>query len=283
MDQGLYPHFILLNAGVARHHADWNWKNVYSPFARLYYVRKGRATILSVTKETPVTEGGLYFIPPFEQHGYSCAEYLELCYFHIYEHPAAGRRILEEYCFPRRAEPLPTDPGLIDRLLEINPGMELPGYDPSAYDNADNLLKLLRKNRERPFHTMMETTGILDQMVSRFFAGAKSKYDTVDDRVRAILHHIRTHIEEPVSLDRLAKISFLSKDHVIRLFRKELGITPAQYILNRKIERAQLLLVTTALPVKTIAQDLSFVNTSYFTRIFKRVTGKTPVEYRLGH
>ena len=35
-------HFLMLHAGIAHHHGDWNWKDVKSPFARLYYVTEGR-------------------------------------------------------------------------------------------------------------------------------------------------------------------------------------------------------------------------------------------------
>ena len=39
-------HPLVLNIGLARHNADWNWKNVSSPFARLYYVIEGTAKVI---------------------------------------------------------------------------------------------------------------------------------------------------------------------------------------------------------------------------------------------
>jgi AraC-like DNA-binding protein len=75
----------------------------------------------------------------------------------------------------------------------------------------------------------------------------------------------------------------ISKDHFIRLFKKETGMTPVQYISQKKIEKAQLLLVTEEMPIKEIAFLLSYEDHSYFNRLFKKITGETPQEYRRGH
>ncbi len=280
MNPGLHPHFILLHAGTAVHHGDWNWQQVCSPFARLYYVKKGSAFILTRTDRTEIRAGGLYFIPPFQRHGYSCDDELELCYFHIYEHPAITQRILEEYRFPREAEPMETDVPNVFRLLELNRGIELPAYDPSRYDTPDILLESVKKNRRRPLPVNMETSGILNQLVARFLCRAREKDESVDDRIRTVISHIRRHIDQPVSVEKLARLAFLSKDHFIRLFKRETGQTPAQYILRKKIEKSQLLLVTTDLPVKAISRELSFANSSYFTRMFRRFAGVSPARYR---
>lgn len=70
------------------------------------------------------------------------------------------------------------------------------------------------------------------------------------------------------------------KDHFIRLFKKELGTTPLQYINQKKIEKSQLLLITEEIAVKEIAFQLAFEDYSYFNRLFKKITGVTPQEYR---
>ena len=61
---------------------------------------------------------------------------------------------------------------------------------------------------------------------------------------------------------------------------QELGTTPLQYINQKKIEKAQLLLITEELAVKEIAFQLAFDDYSYFSRLFKKTTGVTPQEYR---
>ncbi len=100
-----------------------------------------------------------------------------------------------------------------------------------------------------------------------------------DERIERAVHYICKHIDENLSVTSLAEQSNISNDHFIRLFKKELGLTPMRYINQRKIERAQLMLVVENFPIKDIAYKLSFENISYFNRVFKQYSGLTPMEY----
>ncbi|MCC8036331.1 MAG: AraC family transcriptional regulator [Rikenellaceae bacterium] len=273
-------HPILLNAGLSRHHADWNWKNVSSPFARLYLILVGNAVIETPAGEIAIEPGRLYLIPPFTMHGYRCDDYLESYYFHIYEKPSAKVRFLEEYDLPPEVPACPLDRQLVERLLEINPGRELPHYDPSFYDNPASLMSYIRKNELNPPEVAVETTGLLSILLSRFLSGARVKNSINDSRIRAVVSHIRKNIDKPISVEELAGLCFLSHDHFIRLFKRELGTTPLEYVTRRKIENAQLMLTTTDLSVKNIAHRLAFNNLSYFNRLFKKTAGITPLQYR---
>jgi AraC-like DNA-binding protein len=85
-----------------------------------------------------------------------------------------------------------------------------------------------------------------------------------------------------LEIRKLAQRAFMSEDHFIRIFRREMGETPNAYIIRLKMERAELLLVTTQLPVKCIADMVGYDEVPYFVRLFKKKVGKTPKEYRLG-
>ena len=78
----------------------------------------------------------------------------------------------------------------------------------------------------------------------------------------------------------LVDISCMSKDHFIRIFKREMYMTPINYVMKKKIERAQLKLITENTEVKEIAYQLGFENQGYFNRVFKRFTGLTPLAYR---
>ena len=78
----------------------------------------------------------------------------------------------------------------------------------------------------------------------------------------------------------LADQACITKDHFIRLFKKEVGMTPVQYISQKKIEKAQLLLVTENMSIKEISFLLSYDDHSYFNRLFKKITGTSPQDYR---
>lgn len=274
------PDFILLNVGFAVHYADWNYKNVNSPFARIYLVQEGKARLHLPEKTQELTPGHLYLIPPFTQHSYECSNYFSLYYIHIYENQTSNERVLEDFIFPVEVAATLLDVSLVKQLFEINPDRDLKRYDPSDYDNSSTLFRTISSHAQTPVSTIFATKGILYLLCSCFLAEAQHKYRITDNRIRKVLRHIRLNIDNPVSIDELSNMCCLSKDHFIRLFKKELQITPVQYINRKKIEKAQLKIITGDLPVKDIAYSLSFDNISYFNRLFRKYTGISPTQYR---
>lgn len=272
-------HLILLNTGSSAHNGDWNWKGISSPFARLFFVCEGNARINLPEGTQELHPGYLYFIPPFTLHSYECEALFSHYYIHIYEKQTGQGGFLEEYTFPVEIEAGPMDRFLVERLLKINPGRELKQFDPHTYDNPPTLLRNIAENTQQAEYAALETRGILSQLLSRFLRHASPKADVADIRITRVLHFIRKHIDEPIRIRELAEICHLSDDHFIRLFRKETGCTPIHYINQKKIEKAQLLLLVEDTPVKDIAYSLSFDNISYFNRLFKQITQHTPTQY----
>jgi AraC-like DNA-binding protein len=273
-------HPLVLNVGLAVHNADWNWKNVNSPFTRLYYVTEGSAQIELPDGIYTLSPKHMYFIPAFTIHTNICKSNFVHYYLHIYENHYSDNDWLDHWKFPVEIEATDLDLALFKRLCEINPHMTLQKSDPTTYDNNPTLMQNLIKNRQRAFCDKVESRGIVFQLLSRFFKQGQSKIEMEDNRIAKTVLYIRKHLNEAIELEKLAEISCLSKDHFIRLFKKELGTTPLQYINQKKIEKAQLLLITEELAVKEIAFQLAFDDYSYFNRLFKKTTGVTPQEYR---
>lgn len=273
-------HPLVLNVGLAVHNADWNWRNVNSPFTRLYYVTEGSAQIELPDGIYTLSPKHMYFIPAFTIHTNICKSNFVHYYLHIYEDHYSDNDWLDHWKFPVEIEATDLDLALFKRLCEINPHMTLQKSDPTTYDNNPTLMQNLIKNRQRAFCDKVESRGIVFQLLSRFFKQGQSKIEMEDNRIAKTVLYIRKHLNEVIELEKLAEISCLSKDHFIRLFKKELGTTPLQYINQKKIEKAQLLLITEELAVKEIAFQLAFEDYSYFNRLFKKITGVTPQEYR---
>ena len=273
-------HPLVLNIGLAVHNADWNWKNVNSPFTRLYYVTEGSAQMELPDGIYTLSPKHMYFIPAFTIHTNICKSNFVHYYLHIYEDHYSDNDWLDHWKFPVEIEATDLDLALFKRLCEINPHMTLQKSDPTTYDNNPTLMQNLIKNRQRAFCDKVESRGIVFQLLSRFIKQGQSKIEMEDNRIAKTVLYIRKHLNEAIELEKLAEISCLSKDHFIRLFKKELGTTPLQYINQKKIEKAQLLLITEELAVKEIAFQLAFDDYSYFNRLFKKTTGVTPQEYR---
>ena len=270
---------ILLNIGYSVHQGDWNWKDISSPFTRIYYVNEGSAKIHLPHFTQELKPHNLYMIPPFSLHSYECKDYFSHFYIHIYENPKSKPNVLEEFNFPTEINAKPLDLQLVNRLLEVNPHRELKQYDPKAYDNPSTLLKNIAEGVHQPEYMVWETQGILAQLVSRFFKYAVPKSEVQDERIKMALKFIRKNIDSSIKIDQLSEICNLSNDHFIRLFKKEMNCTPIRYINQKKIEKVQLMLLTENIPIKDIAYSLSFENISYFNKVFKQITGYTPTQY----
>ena len=263
-------HPLVLNVGLAVHNADWNWKNVNSPFTRVYYVKEGTAQI-----QLP---RGIQILSTM--HSYVCNSYFSHYYLHIYEEHQSDTHLLDEWEFPVEIPAGELDLVLFQRLCAINPHMSLSKSDPASYDNNSVLMQNLLKNKQRALCDKVESRGIVYQLLAHFLKRAQVRVETKDDRIEKAILYIRKHIGEVIDLETLAEKSCLSKDHFIRLFKKETGVTPSKYINQKKIEKAQLILVTDDMPVKNVAFALSFNDYSYFNRLFKKLTEMTPQEYR---
>ncbi len=83
-----------------------------------------------------------------------------------------------------------------------------------------------------------------------------------------------------INLDALAKRANLSKYHFIRVFKKNTGMSPMQFIIYMKINKAKELLRRDDYKVSRVAMDVGFQDISNFIKQFKKVTGFTPTDYK---
>jgi AraC-like DNA-binding protein len=98
--------------------------------------------------------------------------------------------------------------------------------------------------------------------------------------LRQVREFIDRHYAKPLTVDRLAARCRLSSFHFIRAFRSAFGMTPHQYLRERRLDRAKELLVTTPLPVTEICDQIGFQSLGSFSSLFRRMTGETPAEFR---
>ena len=101
-------------------------------------------------------------------------------------------------------------------------------------------------------------------------------------RPRAVLRaieYIERHLCEPIGVEQLAAAACMSRFHFARVFRRATGFSPMEYLRQRRIEQAQVLLLEGRYKVSEIASDLGFFDQSHFVRRFRRATGCTPARY----
>lgn len=104
---------------------------------------------------------------------------------------------------------------------------------------------------------------------------------TLDRRaVATVADVVESHLGEGVTLDRLAGAVHLSPFHFARAFKATVGLAPHAFVTSRRMDRARLLLRTSAEPVEAIAARLGYSNLSHFRRVFRAHTGGLPGAYR---
>ena len=89
------------------------------------------------------------------------------------------------------------------------------------------------------------------------------------------------HLDGPLPVSRLARQVSMSPRTFARRFRSELGVTPARWVREQRVRRAQMLLETTAEPIETVAQRSGFTDGAALRAAFARRLGTTPTGYRL--
>lgn len=83
------------------------------------------------------------------------------------------------------------------------------------------------------------------------------------------------------TLDEIAAKLFISRASLIRIFKNYKGVTPYQFLLEKKLAVAKVLLITTHLSIKSISEKLCFADEHYFSHIFKEKVGVSPFKYRM--
>ena len=239
----------------ARYHIERKHSNVMC----LEYILSGKGELIVNNKQYHAGPGDVYLLAPGTDHAYrsDSREPWEKIWMNVQgslcETLLRGYGLEEQVVF----HDCPLLP-YFERFLDIckNAGSDLQRTAASASLLLHELLQ--------------ELTGYLDCA-----ANARPA-----DAAWSMKEYIDSHISDKLTLPELAHRVNLSASQAGRLFRRAYRLTPYEYILERKIDTAQMLLKNTGLSVKEIAYRLSFADEHYFCNVFRRRTGKTPGEYR---
>ncbi|WP_162539396.1 AraC family transcriptional regulator [Granulicella sp. WH15] len=99
-------------------------------------------------------------------------------------------------------------------------------------------------------------------------------------KLRHVLDYIETHLDRELRLEELATLAGLSLFHFARSFRESTGFTPHQYIVEKRVARAKLLLAKPEWTIEQVASAVGFQSASRFTSAFRANTGATPTFWR---
>ncbi len=115
------------------------------------------------------------------------------------------------------------------------------------------------------------------QPILRDYNGGLSRH-----QLRQVIDYINGHLDRDLGLAELAKIVQMSPHYFTRLFKQSTGLTPHQYVIHRRVERAKELLLNGELTIAEVAYSVGFANQSHLNRHLKRLLGVTPRHIRQG-
>lgn len=269
----------MIYAGYSKVGTEWCYKNVVSPFTRLYLINEGYASVYMNQKEYELREGDMFIIPKFTFHGYECRESMGHYYICFLDQLIGGRNPFEyaniNYC-PKASE---LDKYLMRRFMELNPQCALCDSNPLSYDNRPELFSI---NREKPigeFKKDIESSGILLLLFSRFLKEGTRSFSNIDKRMIQVFNYINNHLEQRIAVSELAEIMCVTPDHFIRIFKQVNGLTPNKYIQQKRVERAQTLMISSGMDLTEIACKVGVPNLSQFSKLFHQQTGISPRLY----
>jgi AraC-like DNA-binding protein len=106
-------------------------------------------------------------------------------------------------------------------------------------------------------------------------------YNLNQNPLAFVLNYIKSNLNEKISINSLSDKACMSKATFYRLFKRELGISPNDFILAEKINKAKILLTRPGAKVASISYELGFNDANYFIRAFKKIVGITPGTYQM--
>lgn len=276
--------FSLLNTDYVKLGSRWNYKNVISPYHRIYYIDQGEGELSDFKKNVLLEAGYLYIIPSFTLCNMICKNYLSQYFAHFFEESSDGLSLFAHNRSVLKVPANEIDVLNFKRLIEINPGRGINrSDDPKVYEKNIYYKEYQELNNRQDTSHFLETQGILIQLISRFTAQEIHQHKEsgfIPVKILEAISYISLHLNLPLTVKYLADRANQHPDYFSRLFEQYIGTRPAAYINEKRIERAQYLIATSQESYSVIAEATGFETLSHFSRTFKKNTGLSPSAYK---
>lgn len=252
------PNYLLwaFACGIDEWHKDCFRKRIFSDAFAVEYVQKG-VFIFQQNNVTMRVNPGAIFLVHLDQNNTMRCETKFATKKTIIMQGSLLRYILETLGLNRISQIIPKGHEQIDRIFERIYELCEKSAAESRHEISVLCYSLLLELSE-------QTTGKL-----------------YPEALQITLEYIHEHLNEQLSLNELIKYSGVSRATLHRLFKKHLKISPIEYFLDQKLERAKMLLENNLYSIKEVASLLNYASPQYFTSEFKKKYGIPPKNYKL--
>ncbi|MBQ7793724.1 MAG: helix-turn-helix transcriptional regulator [Clostridia bacterium] len=233
--------------------------------AELIKVTAGSCELYIDTNKFRLNAGDIIFIPPTAIHSLTSANpktkisglVFELSLVENLPHELFSKDSVAEFIFCENAKIYPDLNTAFDGAVGI-------------YSSSSEVYRL----------KMLAYIYMLTAVLADFYSKKAGSRTADSKRLHSAIVYIKENYHRKILLSELSEILHVCDDHLIRLFKSELGKTPMEYIIGLRTEAAMRLLIDTDLPISQIAERCGFTNANYMSRAFRTHINMTPSEYR---
>ncbi len=261
----------LLYVSTSKYEGDWQSILHSHPFSELFYVINGQGAFLAEGSEFPVKQNDMVIINPHVQHTEKSLPGAPLNYIVL------GIEGLS-FSFGRLAtaragvssQPTP------DTVYKHNMSKT------NVYSYLNSMLEEITEQQEDYEAVCQNLLEVLLICILR--SGSLS---VVPDNSRLlnrectqIKNYLDANYSEDITLDTLSALTHMNKYYLAHTFTKYMGLSPINYLLQKRIQEGKSLLESTSYSIAQISDLLGFSSQSYFSQAFRKATGMTPMQYR---
>lgn len=252
-------HIELLEIGIIKGDKEWQYRNVSSPFHRLYYIHEGEVIIRDSNADDDPIEyrlkaGDFYLIRSDTTMDYYAENPFKKSYVHL-QYALYGSTDILAHC--EAIVKLKLQRSIIEDFIRLTQDHSF-----ESYLKGKSTLSLILA------HVLKE---INVQELAIF---------QKDHPYRPLLTYMEQNIDARMSVDEMADYCDQSVSDFSRKFKRYIGGSPKSYLHNLVLNKSRLLLATTDRSVKQIAAELGYSDSLYFSRFFKKYNGISPLQYR---
>ena len=239
----------------------WGWR--FIPDYEFILIVDGGFRYRTANQDILAVKGDVLCIPPLVNHFFE----------HLADH---GRGVIS--CIHTE----PVDFSTVEGLCTVVPPPQTITH-PADYDFFHAQFKAAADNIEFADGYSVE---LLVSIVKTIWLGLMKYWTGVPDASSpsAVIRNMCSFVKENVcvglSRNELAAKFGYTPEYVNYLFKKELGVTPSQFISREKVRRAFMLIQQDGLSVKQAAAAVGFYDQYHFSKVFKKITGRRPSEYK---
>jgi AraC family transcriptional regulator len=225
------------------------------PYLLVMYIQKGKMYLRYRGEEKTAQEGDVVLLDCRESHCYRAEDGLEFYYLH---YDGSNSHELTQFIIQRNGWLIKKKD---NRLVKEKIGRLLDGYGSGRTDP--------------PMTISLRIYEILEVLMA-----SESADNSMTALIGRSITYIREHVGDNISLSDLAEEVNLSVYYYSHCFKAVTGVSPMDYVINTRIERAKVLLIRTDLPVSEIAYRVGYASSGSLINLFNKHEGMSPNKFR---